>query len=111
MTIVNLSKFRENLKMYLDETIETKKPIVVTRPGGENVIVLSKKEFDSIAETLYLFGNRANARALLEAMGDVDAGRTINMTDEFFKPKKPGKIKAEHRSGVNKKTVKKPALR
>jgi antitoxin YefM len=54
MEITTYSNFRQNLKSYLDKVFDSKSPVFVTRSNGEDVVVLSKDEYEGIQETLHL---------------------------------------------------------
>ena len=41
MTAINVTRFRETLKESLEEAVDNHKPLIVTRPNGQNVVVLS----------------------------------------------------------------------
>ena len=41
------------------------------------MIMLSKEDFDSMRETIYLLSSPTNARRLLGAVADADAGRYV----------------------------------
>ena len=76
MAQVSYTDLRQNLARYMDETIETRAPIVVTRQGGKgNVVLMSEEEFSGWQETVHLLRSPANARRLLRAVADADAGR------------------------------------
>lgn len=62
------SKLRKELKSAFDETCRIHEPIHISRRNGENVVILSEKDFISLEETAYLLRSPANARRLLEAV-------------------------------------------
>jgi antitoxin YefM len=62
----------------MDQAIDDRVPILVTRQGGKgNVVILSEQEFEGWQETLHLLGNPANAMRLLESVREADAGLTV----------------------------------
>lgn len=72
-----VSELRQNLARYLDEAVESRAPIVVTRQGGKgNVVMLSEDEFAGWQETVHLLANPANAERLLRSIRSADAGGT-----------------------------------
>jgi len=74
---VSYSDLRQNLARYMDQAVDDRTPIVVTRQGGKgNVVILSEEEFAGWQETVYLLSNPANARRLLNSMREADAGLT-----------------------------------
>ncbi|MDQ2801255.1 MAG: type II toxin-antitoxin system prevent-host-death family antitoxin [Pseudomonadota bacterium] len=73
---VPFTELRQNLARYMDEAIESRAPIVVTRRGSKgNVVMLSETEFESWQETVHLLGSPKNAERLLAAIRDAQAGK------------------------------------
>ncbi|MFM7223535.1 MAG: type II toxin-antitoxin system Phd/YefM family antitoxin [Bacteroidota bacterium] len=75
MDIVNYSEFRQNMKAYLDAVVEEHKPLYITRKMGEEVVVLSKEDYSSLQETLYLLSSPKNASRLRESIKQVEKGK------------------------------------
>jgi antitoxin YefM len=76
MAQVSFTDLRQHLARYLDEAVESKTPLLVTRRGGKgNVVILSEEEFEGWQETVHLLRSPANARHLLRSIEDADAGR------------------------------------
>ena len=58
MEATNYSDFRRNLKHYMSQVNEDAEPLLVTaKDDDDNVVVMSKHDFDAIEETLYLLSN------------------------------------------------------
>jgi antitoxin YefM len=75
MSCVTYTELRQNLARYLDEAVESRAPIVVTRPGGKgNVVMLSEDEFAGWRQTVHLLGNPVNAERLLRSVRAADTG-------------------------------------
>jgi antitoxin YefM len=78
---------------WLDKLSNDKTTIVVTRPRGEDVIVLPMSEYDSLEETAYLLRSHANAAHLLRGMEAVRSagesgkseGKVVTNFDELWK--------------------------
>ncbi|MDO8965977.1 MAG: type II toxin-antitoxin system prevent-host-death family antitoxin [Algoriphagus sp.] len=77
MEVTSYSKFRENMKSYLDNVVNDSRPLYVTRTNGEDVVVLSKSDYESMQETYYLMSSPKNAERLLEAIKDLDEGKGV----------------------------------
>jgi len=73
---VAYSDFRLKLKSYLDEVFQSKTPLVVTRNKGENVVVLSQSDYDSIIKTFYLLKSPDNAKRLLSTLDEYNNNGT-----------------------------------
>lgn len=72
---VTYTELRQNLARYMDQAVDDRTPIVVTREVGKgNVVILSEEEFEGWQETVYLLSNPANAKRLLESIREATAG-------------------------------------
>lgn len=74
MEITTYSNFRQNLKTFLDKVFTTKSPVFVTRSKGEDVVVLSKDEYEGMQETLHLLSSPKNAQRLKESIEEFERG-------------------------------------
>ena len=75
MTHITYSELRQNLARYLEEATDSRAPIVVTRQGGkEPVVLMALSEFEGWQETVHLLSSPANAAILLESIGQLEAG-------------------------------------
>lgn len=82
MKIASISKFRKDIKRYVDEIDQDQEPLVVTRGDNVSVVVIPLTTFNSYSETTYLLRSPANARRLLESIenartGNVEAHQLI----------------------------------
>ncbi len=78
MEITSYSNFRQHLKSFLDKVFETHSPLFVTRSNGEDVVVMSKNDYESIQETLYLLSSHKNAERLAQGIQEYEAGKGIH---------------------------------
>lgn len=68
-THVSYSDLRQNLARYMDEAIEGRAPLVITRSAGKgNVVLLSEEEFEGWQETVHLLSSPTNAARLLRSV-------------------------------------------
>jgi antitoxin YefM len=75
MTHVSYTELRQNLARYLDEAVESRAPLVVTRQGGKgNVVMIAEEEFEAWQETVHLLSSPRNAARLLRAVDQARAG-------------------------------------
>jgi antitoxin YefM len=72
---IPFAQFRDGLAKYLDEVAEKGIPLHVTREQGSNIVVVSEDEYNGWLETIHLLGSPANARVLIEAVAELDAGK------------------------------------
>ena len=77
METLSISDTRANLKVVVDRVVADKVPIGISRRNGEGVVMISASEWASIEETLYLLQSPANARELLNAIAELDAGKGV----------------------------------
>ena len=69
------SDVRRNLKYFMDKVVDDNEPLIITRPGGRDVGMLSKKEYDNIIENIHVFGNKANRLWLLLGKKQAESGK------------------------------------
>ena len=63
-----------NLGELCDRVVETGEAVIITRPDGKNVALVSEVELSSLLETLYLLRSPANAARLSTALERSQAG-------------------------------------
>lgn len=68
MDTLSYSSLRANLKSALDRAVDDHEVITVKRSKGGDAVLLSKEDYDSLAETAYLLRSPNNAIRLLEAL-------------------------------------------
>ncbi|SFR94918.1 prevent-host-death family protein [Dyella sp. OK004] len=73
MRTINFSDARGNLKEVLDNVASDHAITLIKRRDAEDAVVMSVSDYNSIQETLYLFGNPANAERLHTAMAEAEA--------------------------------------
>ncbi|MFA6249494.1 MAG: type II toxin-antitoxin system prevent-host-death family antitoxin [Mucilaginibacter sp.] len=72
--ITTYTNFRQQLKSYLDKVRNSHSPLFVTSANGEDVVVLSKSDYESMEETFYLLKSPTNAARLLQGIQDYEKG-------------------------------------
>lgn len=65
---ISYSELREHLKSHLDYVCDTNSVLRVTRRKGQEVVILSREDFDAMEETAYLLRSPANAKRLMRAL-------------------------------------------
>jgi antitoxin YefM len=76
MDVVNYSDARQNLKEIMDRVVADMTQIVVTRQKSDPVVMVSLAEWNSISETLHLLSSPKNAERLLEAIRELEEGKS-----------------------------------
>ena len=56
------------LAALCDVVASTRQPVLIRRPGGEDVALISAEELASLTETAHLMRSPANAQRLLRAL-------------------------------------------
>jgi len=74
MKTLTYSQSRAHYKETLDAVTDDREEVVITRPGKEDVVIVSRADCDSLRETAYLLRSPANARRILESIGRLEAG-------------------------------------
>ena len=77
MLAVTYSEARKTLKKLMDQVCRDHEPVTITRRRGENVVVISQEDYESLLETEYLLSSRANAQHLLESLGQAQRGEKV----------------------------------
>lgn len=75
MEITTYTNFRQNLKSYLDLIISSRSPLFVTRSKGEDVVVLSKTDYESMQETIHLLSSPKNTERIALALKEYEQGK------------------------------------
>ena len=77
MEITTYSNFRLNLKSFLDSVLNNNTPLFVTRSKGDDVVVISKSDYESMNETLFLLSSPKNAKRLAEGIEEYKNGKGV----------------------------------
>lgn len=74
MTIITVNEAKQNLEKVIEQVMNDAEPAVVRTETGEEVVLLSRDEFDSWKETIYLLSSPANAARLRKSINEVESG-------------------------------------
>lgn len=74
MKIASISKFRNDIKRYVDEVDQDQEALIVTRSDNVSVVVIPLNTFNSYSETDYLLSSPANAKRLLKSIENARKG-------------------------------------
>ncbi|TCD00389.1 type II toxin-antitoxin system Phd/YefM family antitoxin [Pedobacter psychroterrae] len=75
MEITTYSNFRQHLKSFLDKVFLSQGPLYISRNNGEDVVVLSKADYESLMETFHLMKSPKNASRLMEGIVEYKKGK------------------------------------
>ena len=79
MEIVNYTKFRANLKYWLDKATNDVSEIIIKRKDDQDLVLVSKDEYSALKETSYLLSGR-NRDVLLDSINELESGEGFNKT-------------------------------
>ena len=89
MAHVSYTELRQNLARYMDQVVDSRAPLVVTRQGGKgNVVMIAEDEWESWMETIHLLSSPRNAERLRESIRQLEAGE--GQEHELIDPSKGG---------------------
>ncbi len=74
MKTMSYTESRARYAEVLDAVTNDREEIIITRAGHDPVVIVSLDEYESMRETAYLLRSPANARRLLDAMENLEAG-------------------------------------
>ena len=77
MTAISYTAARENLAATMDKVCEDHAPIVITRNREQAVVMMSLEDFEALEETAYLLKSPKNAKRIMSAIAQLDAGKGV----------------------------------
>lgn len=77
MEITTVTNFRQHMRAYFDKVFYLKVPLFITRSKGDDMVIMSKSEYDSMQETFHLLRSPKNAELLLKAIKEDKGGNGI----------------------------------
>lgn len=72
--LTTYSNARNNLASLMDQVIDDREVVVISRRGRSPVAMIDADELSSLLETEYLFRSPKNAERLMRAIKQVEAG-------------------------------------
>lgn len=80
MHTITFTELRSNLAKIMNKISDHCMPIVIRRPRGEHMVLLSLRDYESLQETAYLLGSAANAKHLRQSLASLKAGKWSKKT-------------------------------
>ncbi len=71
MTAIAYTQFRRRMEEFFAQAEED--AVIITRSDGQDRVLISKQEYDSLLETAHLLSTTANANRLQAAMIEIEA--------------------------------------
>lgn len=78
-TVVSYTAAREDLANIMTKVCDDHVVTHITRRNGGNCVLMSEEEYNSIMETLYLFGTPANAARLEHSIAQAGRGEFVDV--------------------------------
>ena len=80
MDAMTYTTVRANLASTMDRVCNDHEALIITRNGEQAVVMLSLEDYKALEETAYLLRTPNNARRLLSATGQLNAGKGVERT-------------------------------
>jgi antitoxin YefM len=71
---ITYSYARNNLAKTMDQVVDDRMPIVITRQNARSVVMMSLEDYHALMETVYLLESPRNAQRLLESIEELEKG-------------------------------------
>lgn len=75
MDALTYTAVRANLASTMDRVCNDHEALIITRNGQQSVVMLSLEDYKALEETAYLLRTPANARRILSAAAQLNAGK------------------------------------
>lgn len=82
MGATTYTDLRQNLAEVWDRVEDSQEPVVVSRKGHQDMVILPAAELEGLRETAHLLRSPKNARRLLEALSRALAGATAHVNPD-----------------------------
>ena len=77
MNAISYTAARENLASTMNKVCEDHAPIIITRNRDQAVVMMSLQDYEALEETAYLLKNPKNAKRIMSAIAQLDAGKGV----------------------------------
>ncbi len=77
MNAITYTAARENLASTMDRVCEDHDPVIITRNRSQAVVMLSLDDYEALQETAFLLNNPRNAKRIMSAVSQLDAGKGV----------------------------------
>lgn len=75
MNAITYTEARETLAETIRRVCRDHTPVIITRKREDSVVMIAQEDYDALTETAYLLRSPKNARRLLNAIREIDAGK------------------------------------
>jgi antitoxin YefM len=77
MNAITYTAARENLASTMDRVCQDHDPVIITRNRSQAVVMLSLDDYEALQETAFLLNNPRNAKRIMSAVSQLDAGKGV----------------------------------
>ncbi len=74
MITTTYTDFRKNLKGFLDRVTDDADSVIINRPEGKAVVIISMEEYESLKETQYILSSRKMRDIIRKGETDIRDG-------------------------------------
>lgn len=74
MITTTYTDFRKNLKGFLDRVTDDADSVIINRPEGKAVVIISMEEYESLKETQYILSSRKMREIIRKGEVDIREG-------------------------------------
>ena len=74
MITTTYTDFRKNLKRFLDRVTDDADSVIINRPEGKAVVIISMEEYESLKETQYILSSRKMRDIIRKGESDIREG-------------------------------------
>ncbi len=82
MNSISVNQFRDNLKSYVEQTVNEHEPLKVTRRAGDDFIVMSADDWEREQETLHVLQSNRLMQQISESIKTHTANTGYKPTKE-----------------------------
>lgn len=79
MKTTTSTNFRDEMTRYMRQVNQDSEPIEINPRDGNNIVVLSRDDYDNMIENLYLFSNKANRDHISESIQQLNDGNVTEI--------------------------------
>ena len=77
MKAISYTAARQNLAKTMQSVCDDHAPVIVTRKKSDSVVIMSLEDYQALEETAYLMRSPKNTRRLLEAIVQLEEGKSL----------------------------------
>ena len=77
MDAITYTTARANLATNMNRVCQNHEPLIITRNREQSVVMLSLEDYQALEETAYLLRSPTNAKRLLDAVIELNAGKGL----------------------------------